>query len=68
MTAEKGDWLHNRLYLSALRSARLAFGEGLRPRRNGRPKVSRDIGDLRSGAVARSETGHNVGNRPQRCG
>ena len=31
---------------------------GLRPRRNARPQVSGDLGDLRSAGVARRETGH----------
>jgi hypothetical protein len=37
-----------------------ALGEGLRPRRNRRPKVSRRRGKLRSAGVARSETGHSA--------
>jgi hypothetical protein len=39
------------------------LGAGLRPRRNRRPKVSRDLGDLRSEtghSAARSETGHSA--------
>jgi hypothetical protein len=38
-------------------------------RRNRRPKVSRDLGDLRSARVARSETGHSVAGRlfPASC-
>jgi hypothetical protein len=44
-----------------------ALGEGLRPRRNRRPKVSRESTVL--GGVARSETGHSAAGRlfPASC-
>jgi hypothetical protein len=53
--------------------AETALGAGLRPRRNRRPKVSRDLGDLRSAGWLGQETGHSAvgrvarsGDRPQR--